>query len=65
MDTVGGKRCIHENHDFTNENEGDYADGLGTWDYRQTTESSWQKCQYACQQDWDCRFFTYVVQDKV
>ena len=62
---MGEKRCIHENFDFTNENEDDYDDGLGTWDYRITTESNWQKCQFACQQDWDCNFFTYVVQDKV
>ena len=63
--TVGEKRCIHENVDYTSKDESSYEDDLGTWDYRQTTETSYQNCQKSCQVDWDCRFFTYVVEQKV
>ena len=60
VETVGDKRCIFEDTDLTSKDEGDYEDELGTWDYRQTTETSWQNCQKTCQTDWDCRFFTYL-----
>ena len=60
VETVGDKRCIFEDIDLTSKDEGDYEDELGTWDYRQTTETSWQNCQKSCQTDWDCRFFTYL-----
>ena len=60
VETVGDRRCIFEDIDLTSKDEGDYEDELGTWDYRQTTETSWQNCQKTCQTDWDCRFFTYL-----